>query len=237
MQVSTNEKLIKSRSRLGTYAALGGVVVLIIGMVASMQPQYIWLSLIAIVIGFVLAQFGNYNLRRYGRAPRPDQVIEAALKGFDDRFHYYAWSLPVPYVLLAPHGIYTFVVRDQTGQVTVNGAQWRSKFTVGKLLTIFAQEGLGNPTAEAFDAATRLGNWIKAKLPDVAAAVQPVVIFIDERAQLQITEPTVPVLDAKGLKKWVRGTGKGENLKTADYKALEDLFNANAQAVSRRVEK
>ncbi|MCX6029564.1 MAG: hypothetical protein NT169_09725 [Chloroflexi bacterium] len=233
MQVSTNEKLIKRRGRLGTYAALGGVAVLIVGMIASMQQQYMWISLIAIVLGFLLAQLGNYNLRRYSRTPRPDQVLETAFKGFDDRYHYYAWSLPVPYALLTPHGIFTFTPRDQTGAISVNGARWNSKLTLSRVLTIFAQEGLGNPTSEASETATRLTTWIKAKLPDVAANVQPVIVFIDDRAKLQITEPTVPVLDPKGLKKWVRVTGRGEHLKSADYRALEELFNANVAAISK----
>ena len=235
MQVTTNEKLIKRRGRWGTYAALGGVAVLILGMIASLQQQqqYMWISLIAIVLGFLLAQVGNYNLRRYSRTPRPDQVLETAFKGLDDRYHYYAWSLPVPYALLTPHGIFAFTARDQTGQISVNGSQWRSKLTLSRVLTIFAQEGLGNPTSEALDTAARLGDWIKKALPDVAAKVQPVIVFIDDRAQLQITEPTVPVLDPKGLKKWVRVAGRGEHLKSADYRALEELFNGNAAAVSK----
>jgi hypothetical protein len=226
MRVSTNDPFIRRRARLGTYAALGGVVVLLIGMIASIWQQYVWVSLGAIIIGFILAQLGNYNLRRFGRAPRPDQVIENSMKGFDDRYHYYAWTLPVPYVLLTPHGVYTFVTRDQTGQISVQGSQWRSKLSLGKVLMFFAQEGLGNPTAEAIEMANRLGSWIKSKLPNLSGNVQPAIVFVDERAQLQVVEPTVPVLDAKGIKKWLRGAGKGENLKSADYKALEELFNA-----------
>ena len=82
MQITTHEKFIKRRSRLGTYASLGGLAVLIAGFVASFQQNYIWVSLIAIILGFVLAQFGNYSLRRWGRSPRPDQIIETALKGW-----------------------------------------------------------------------------------------------------------------------------------------------------------
>ncbi len=235
MQVITNTKLIRRRARLGTYAALGGVGVLVVGMIASLRPQqYIWVSLVAILIGFILAQFGNYNLRRYGRTPRPDEVLETALKGFDDRYHLYAWSLPTPYALLTPNGVYVFVARDQTGQITVKGSQWKSKLTLGKALMFFGQEGMGNPTGEALEAAGRLGKWIKDRLPEVSPGLQPVVVFIDDRAQLQVSEPAVPVVDAKSLKKWLRGPGKGENLKSTDYKALEDLLTANAEAVSKR---
>jgi hypothetical protein len=234
MRVTTNEKLIKRRSRLGLYASLGGVGVLVIGMIASFQQQYMWVSLVAIVVGFLLAQFGNYNLRRWGRAPRPDQVLETSLKGFDDRYHFYAWAGPAPYLLLSPHGVYSFVVRDQTGAVSVNGNRWNTRMTVGRLLTWFAQEGLGNPSEEATAMAARLNDWLRAKRPDVAAAAQPAVVFIDERVQLTINEPTVPVLEAKNMKKWLRGAGKGDNLKAADLRAIEELLDANAAALAMR---
>ena len=233
MQVSTNEKLIARRRRIGTYASFGGLGVLLAGMIASFQVQYIWYSLIALIAGFLLAQFGNYNLRRWGRSPRPDEVIETALKGFDDRYHLYSWSLPAPCVLLSPQGVYSFVTKDQAGEITVNGSQWRSKFSLGRALLAFAQEGMGNPTNEALEGASRLGNWIKAELPDVPIEIQPAILFINAKAQLQVNEPTVPVMDAPSLKKWLRGTGKGANLKSADYKALETLFGARAESVSR----
>jgi hypothetical protein len=233
MQVSTNEKLIARRRRIGTYASFGGLGVLLAGMIASFQVKYIWASLVALVAGFLLAQFGNYNLRRWGRSPRPDEVIETALKGFDDRYHLYSWSLPAPSVLLSPQGVYSFVTRDQTGEVTVNGSQWKSKFTLGRALLAFAQEGLGNPSKEAQEGAGRLEEWIRQELPDVTAGIQPAVIFINQRVSLQINEPEVPVMDAPNLKKWLRGAGKGANLKSAEYKALETLFNARAESVSR----
>jgi hypothetical protein len=233
MQVSTNEKLIARRRRIGTYASFGGLGVLVVGMISSFQVQYLWYSLIALVAGFLLAQFGNYNLRRWGRTPRPDQVIEVALKGFDDRYHLYSWSLPAPLVLLSPQGVYSFVTRDQTGEITVHGSQWRSKFNLGRALLAFAQEGMGNPTNEALGGAGRLDDWIKAELPDLPVEVQAAVVFINPRAQLQVSEPTVPVMDAASLKKWLRGAGKGTNLKSADYKALEALFGARAESVSK----
>jgi hypothetical protein len=230
MQVTTNDKMIRRRSKLGTYASLAGLGVLVAGFVASFQQNLIWVSLLAIVLGFILAQYGNYSLRRWGRSPRPDEIIEAALKGFDDRYHYYAWSLPMPYVLLSPQGVYLFIVRDQSGQVSVNGSQWKSKFSIGKLLMAFASEGLGNPTSEAVDNANRLTSWIKTGLPDFAGAVQPIIIFIDPRVQLQVVEPVVPVVGPKDLKKWLRGPGRGDTLKGADLKALEQFFDAEGAA-------
>ena len=228
MRVTTNPKLIRRRGRLGMTASLTGIVVLAVGMFASLRQQYMWMSLVALILGFALAQVGSYNLRRWSRSPRPDQVLEAGLKGFDDRYHLYSWTLPAPFVLLGPQGIYSVNTKDHTGKITVTGSRWSTKATLARLLLLFGQEGLGNPSAEAQAQAAKLSDWIKTRLPNVSAAVQPVVVFIDERADLQINEPTVPVLDAKAMKKWLRGGGKGETLKPADLKALEALFDEAA---------
>jgi hypothetical protein len=230
MRVTTNNKLIKRRSRLGTYASFGGIGVLAAGMFASFQQQYIWVSLVALIAGFILAQYGNYNLRRYGRSPRPDQILEESMKGFDDRYHLYAWSLVTPFVLLTPQGLYSFTTRDQTGKISASGSQWKMGFSLGRLLMAFSQEGMGNPTQEAEQTAKKLNDWIRTKLPESTVTAQPVIVFLDPRAQLEISDPPVPVLDPKGIKKWMRGGGKGDTLKQADYRALEALLDETAAA-------
>jgi len=40
----------------------------------------------------------------------------------------------------------------------------------------------------------------------------------------------VPVLEPKNLKKWLRGAGKGDTLKAAELRALEQIFDAEAAA-------
>ena len=164
-------------------------------------------------------------MRRWGRPPRPDQIIEKELKGLDDKYHFYAWSLPVPYVLLSPQGVYAFATRDQGGKVSVEGSRWSSKFNAARIFFAFAQEGLGNPGAEAAEMAGRLEKWIKTKAPEMEAPVQPAVLFLADNVQLTINEPAVPVMQVEGLKKWLRGTGKGASLKNAEYRVLEQLFD------------
>lgn len=232
MRVIANNRLINRRRKLGLYTSLGGMVVLLGGLLASLNrnPQLVWVTLAALVMGFALAQYGSYNLRRWGRSPRPDQVLEESMKSFDDRYSFYAWGLPAPYVLLSPQGVYAFTTRDQTGKISSSGSKWKSPLTLGRALMLFAQEGLGNPTAEARQQAARLQEWVRGKLPEVSASVEPLIVFIDPRAVLQVTDPEVPVLDPKSIKKLLRGGGKGTILKAADFKALETLFNETAAA-------
>lgn len=234
MRVIANTKLIRRRSRLGMIASLAGIAILAVGMFVALgsreRPALSWAPLVSLLAGFLLAQFGSYNLRRWGRSPRPDQVIEESMKGFDDRYSFFAWALPAPYVLLSPQGIYTFTTRDQTGQITTTGSTWKTKFSLARSFLLFAQEGLGNPTEEARGQAARLQQWLQAKLPEVSATVQPIIVFVDPRVNLQVTDPAVPVLDTKSVKKWLRGAGKGDTFKAADFKAVSALFAETAEA-------
>jgi hypothetical protein len=229
MQVSRNDKLITRRNKYAGYATLAGLTCAIgalAGFFFLQQNILIWT--VGIILSLLFSAYGNYAMRRWGRPPRPDQIIEKELKGLDDKYHLYAWNLPVPYVLLSPQGVYAFATRDQGGKVTVNGSRWSSKFNVARIFFAFAQEGLGNPGAEAADQAGRLEKWIKTKSPEMQASVQPVVLFLADNVQLTISEPAVPVMQVEGLKKWLRGTGKSTTLKNADYRALEQLFESAA---------
>ncbi len=226
MRVSRNDNLIARRNKYAGYATLAGLLCAIgalAGFFFLQQNILIWT--VGIILSLLFSAYGNYAMRRWGRPPRPDQIIEKELKGLDDKFHLYAWDLPVPYVLLSPQGVYTFVTRDQGGKITVNGSRWSSKFNVARVFFAFAQEGLGNPGAEAANQAAKLETWIKAKMPEAQLSVEPVVLFLANNVELNINEPAVPVLQVDGLKKWLRGAGKRASLRNADYRALEQLFD------------
>ena len=49
--------------------------------------------------------------------------------------------------------------------------------------------------------AAKLTDWVREKLPEVTVTAQPIVVFIDPRVQLQITDPAVP-LRVNGQRMW-----------------------------------
>ena len=96
MQVYRNDQFIQRRAKLGRYANLGGMGILLLGLIInlSMQMEGLLLSMLALIVGFALYQVGMYYTLRYGRPERPDQVLVKALKGFDNR--YYSVSIHQP---------------------------------------------------------------------------------------------------------------------------------------------
>lgn len=229
MHIHLNERLIERRAKIGRYASTAGLIVLLIGMVATLRgPQYVWVSFGCLLIGLIASQVGTYHMRRWGRSPRPDEVLTTSLKGLDKRYHFYAWLLPADYVLLGPAGLFVFVTKDQTGDVEYRNGRWRQPFRWTRLLTIFAQEGLGDPQREAAGQVAKIERFIAERLPEEEAAavpVQGVVTFLSPNVQLGLDEePAVPVLQAKQLKDHVRGLGKGNKLSGELRKKLEELF-------------
>jgi hypothetical protein len=155
-------------------------------------------------------------------------MLAASLKGLDKRYHFYAWALPADYVLLGPAGLFALVTKDQGGEVTYRDGRWRQPFRWTRLLTVFAQEGLGNPERDAADQVTRLQRFIAKQWGEEKAAevpVEGVVIFLAESAQLNLEEePNIPVMSVKKLKQFIRTRGKGEKLAGDLREGLVELF-------------
>jgi hypothetical protein len=231
MQIHLNERMIARRAKVGRYASTAGLIVLLIGMVATFRgQQYVWVSFGALLFGLVASQVGTYYMRRWGRNPRPDEILASSLKGLDKRYHFYAWSLPADYVLMGPAGLFVFAAKDHMGQVEYRDGRWRQPFRWTRLLTVFALEGLGNPEREAADQAARLARFLADAWGAEEAAqvpVQGVIVFLAANAELHLTdEPSLPVLPLRRLKDFIRSQGKGEKLSGDVRGKLEELFEA-----------
>ena len=233
MRVYINDQLIRRRARFGNIASWVGLAVLVGGMAASLsrRPELIYVSFACLVVGFLAANIGTYQLRRFGRKPRPDEVLVRSLKGFDDRYAFYAWTLPSPYVLIGPPGIFVLVTRDQSGQVIGQGSRWRQPFRFSRILTAMGQEGLGNPTKELLEETERLGAWLANKLHEEdLPEVQGAIVFIHPNVQLTLENPTAPVVTASKLKEWLRGRSKQKALADEQRERLETALRETLAA-------
>ncbi len=240
MRIYVNEKKVRFRSRVANIASLVGLAVLIVGMVITLRvrpdnPQYpIWIgvALASLFIGFIAAQIGNYNLRRFAKRPRMDEILDRSLKGFDDKYEMYHWILPAEHVLLGPAGLYVFVLRDTKAEVRATGARWKQPFSIARTLGLFGQEGLGDPVGEALAEAERLQKWLRKTLPDVEVEVEPLVFFTNPVTIVR-QDPVVPPILPKDLKKYLRNRLKEHRLPDDVRKRLSDLFHKAAETITR----
>ncbi len=264
MKIYRNTKEILRKDTMGRRFSLAGLGILALGMVASFTPSWYpptepapsgaiaaffyhyWtvISFLALPLGFLTASIGSYFINRFARRTwpgskmlgRPDQVLERNLKGLDDKHAYYAYSLPVPYALSGPFGLINLAIRSDRGKVTVDGERWREPFSIGRIFTLFAREGVGNPSKELAEQEKYLRDYLR-KLQDgtetngVDVSEVPItsaVVFLNEALQLSLNNPTVPALRADQLKDFIRRRSKEVKVSSATQKLLTQLLADNA---------
>ena len=215
MKIVTNEKLVKRNRRIAQIASISGLVVLVGGMVISFQRQdLINYSFTALIIGFVLSQIGIYFTTRWGRNPRPDELINQALKGLDDKYSIYHYTTPASHLLVGPAGLWVLMPPHQRGTISLYKDRWRHSGGgfMQTYLKLFGQESLGRPELEMQNESEKLKNKLQkmmgeGELPDI----QPVLIFTNEQVNIQIgadETPPDPTLYLNKLKDLIRKTAK-----------------------------
>lgn len=213
MEIISNDRLIRRNARIGQIASIAGLLVLAGGMYISFARQDLFiLSMVALLAGFALSQVGIYFGNRWGRRPRPDELLNQALKGLDGRFSLYHYTTPTAHLLVGPAGIWVLIPRHQGGTITYDETRRRWRQRGGNLyLKIFAQESIGRPDLEIPAEIEAVKRFLAARLgeeelPDVQAAL----IFTSERSDLQADNAPYPTLSIKKLKEFIRKTAKNK---------------------------
>jgi hypothetical protein len=230
MTVLVNHKIIKRRNKIGQVATLGSLVVLAVGLYLSFQDGMMGFALLALALGFFGSQIGVFLGNRWGRSPRPDEVITAALKGLDNRYTLYHYLTPVPHLLIGPAGVWNIITYHQAGTITYDDNKQRWKQKGGNTyLKIFAQEGLGRPDLDV-EAFTNDMNKFLAKVdPKLQEIIQakPVLLFVNEKAIVDANNAPVPTLSPDKFKDFIRKTAKKDPADTEHMETLAALLPKN----------
>lgn len=228
MEIISNDRLIKRNARIGQVTSITGLVVLAGGMFISFtRPEMFSISLVALLVGFGLSQIGIYFGNRWGRRPRPDEMLNDALKGLDGRYNLYHYSTPTSHLLVGPAGIWVLMPRQQAGTITYddNKKRWRQKG--GSIyLKIFAQENLGRPDLEIGSEIHAVSRFLEDQLdneqiPEVSAAL----VMTNEKCVVEAENAPAPTLEAKKLKDFIRKTAKGKPISLDLVKEIQDSIN------------
>jgi hypothetical protein len=240
MQIVTNETLVKRNRKFATILFVFSMIILGIGFfvangsllgfntIESTDPALYMLCMPAVLlVGFAatLASVRMTNL--WLRPPHPEDAIQENLKGLSNKSRLYNYyHFPARHVLICPQGIFVIVTRFQDGRFAVKDDKWKThRSFIGRTFSLFRLDGLGNPTRDALQAAEFIRNITEGYDPDLM--VQPLIMFISPRAEVEIEDSTVPVLYADpktkpNLKEHLRDIQKAKNMQGP--KDLEDFI-------------
>ena len=167
MEIIRDEERISKMRKRSQQATLVGFLFLIGGFILvffEIQNLFL-LQLIALLAGWILSQIGIYLAHRYARPPRPDEVLDQAVKPAGRGSLMYHFVLPAPHVLLAPAGPIVFNLKYQSGDIVADGDKWRQK-GIG-FRRFFGQEGIGNPARETEKMIANLAGYIRKHAPEI----------------------------------------------------------------------
>lgn len=230
MKIVKNEKLIKRNGMLGNWLSLGALVVLGIGMYISFtNPELFTYSLICLVLGFTLTQIGMYMGNRWGRSPRRDEKLDAALKGLHSDFSIYHYSTPASHLLLGPAGVWVLLPYQQGGSVTYEKNRWRVRgggFMQG-YMRIFGQEGIGRPDLEAENEVNTVRKFLLKRMDENSVPeIKPVLVFTHDQVEVEPGESPIPALKLKQLKGFIRDESRERKLSSLQIQELTKVLEA-----------
>jgi len=234
MNIITNDKLVKRNKRIAQIASISGLVVLVGGMIISFQNQeLINYSFGALIIGFILSQIGIYFTSRWGRNPRPDELINQALKGLDSKYEIYHYTTPASHFLVGPAGLWVLMPRSQRGVISLYRGRWRHSGGgfMQTYLKLFGQESLGRPDLEMQNEIDHIQKYLTKKLPDLPLPeIQAALVFTNDQVDIRISEdeiPPAPTLYLSKLKEFMRKTAKMKPLSLTTVQLITDALNEN----------
>jgi hypothetical protein len=206
----TNTGLIASRTRWARYLSFAGMLILLAGAALTWfggeaivlpvvgETSPVVLSWAALLVGFVVTNAAIYLANRYGVRHQPHLQIDEELRTLDDRYVTLHHIRPLPHFLLGPSGAYVFTIKPQSGLIRYGEGRWRQDLPF-KWLRMAFQEGLGNPAREATLEAEQLARHIAKRQLAAELPVQPIVVFVNPGAQVQVEDAPVPAVHVNKL--------------------------------------
>lgn len=209
MKIVTNLKLIRRNAKIGQFSSIGALAILGIGLYISFaKPDLYLYSLGALVLGFLLSQVGMYYGNRWGRSPRPDELIDKGLKGLGRDYTVYHFVTPAAHLLVGPAGVWTLLPYYQSGVITYEKGRWKSKGGgfIQSYLRLFGQENIGRPEVDSQNEIEATRRFLVRTLPEGTEipAVRSILLFASPKAELKVEGAPIPALTPKDLKEFLR---------------------------------
>ncbi|MDK2980081.1 MAG: hypothetical protein PWQ55_428 [Chloroflexota bacterium] len=227
MKIYNNHKLIKKRKTFSQIILYFSMAMLTLGFLWSLSDSnksnmtYAYLILIP---AYLLVQVSIFMANKWGRSPRPDEVIAASMKGLNNQYTLYNYMTGVPHLLVGPAGLYLFLPYYQAGIVSYNPdkKRYEQKKGPGFFAKTFAQEGLPNISKEDADLLKEYRSYVAKNNLKIELEPQIVNLFYSEKITLHTDNAPDINLTPDKVKDFLRQNAKKTSISDEDIKQITD---------------
>jgi hypothetical protein len=168
-----------------------------------------------------------YMGNRYGRSPRPDEKLDAGLKGLPGDFTFYHYTTPASHVLVGPAGVWVVLPYHQRGLVTFSKNRW--KMSGGGFLQsymrIFGQENIGRPDLEVESEINNLKKHLAKRMDGSAIPeINAVLVFTNDEVEIEAGDASLPAVKLKQLKELMRQKAKERKFPTQTVNEINSIL-------------
>ena len=207
MKIVSNEKLIKRNKKIGQILTMAALAILGIGLYFSFaQPEMITITFGSLLVGFLLTQVGVYYGNRWGRSPRPDELITANLEGLDNSYVLYHYTAGIPHLLTGPTGVWALVPTPVGGKISYDENKRRFRQKGGNFyLKLFGQDSIGRPELDAQYAINDLKKSFQKNAGELPLPEpQAVLVFTNPKVEVDVVDSPTPAVAVEKLKDFIR---------------------------------
>lgn len=227
MKISTNDKLIDRNKKISQAVFYLSMTLLTFSFIWSImkkeavQQAYAYMILLP---AYVLVQVSISLANKWGRSPRPDEIVASSLKGFNNQYSLYIYTTGVPHLLVGPAGIWIVNPYQHSGEISYDTKKKRfiQKGGGNFLVKVFAQEGLPNIEREDENLLMDFNRYLQKNNISLELEAKVVNIFFSEKADLHTKDAPVLCLAADKFKDYLRQSSKKSSIPDAELKKVTD---------------
>ncbi len=227
MRISNNNQYIqrnKKISQVVLYSALGLLVLGFIWSLKNTDATKATISYLILIPAYILVQVAITMANRWGRSPRPDEIIVSSLKGLNNQYSLYNFSAGVQHLLVGPAGIWIIKPYYHSGQISYNPAKnrYEQKGGPGFISKMFAQESIPAIERESKNVLDEYYAYLKNKKIDIQAEPKIVNFYYSEKVDLHANNAPELNIQADKFKDYLRQAAKKAVLSDEQIKKITD---------------
>jgi len=209
MKLSINNKLIDRNKKIAQTTLYISLALLTIGFIWTLrntEPSKSLIGYLILIPAFLLVQISIYMANRWGKSPRPDEIVVQSLKGLDNTYTLYNYTTDVPHLLVGPIGILIINPYQHEGEISYNFEKKRYHQKGGAKLfsKYFAQEGLPNISKDVASLRKNINKYFEENSIPFDKEPEIVNLFYSDNVILDISNAPEINLKSNKIKGFIR---------------------------------
>lgn len=201
MKIHIDQKMINRYAKIGKILRWISIGLLALALFAVFSPNILSNPMMiniyfgVMIVGVFISSVGNHLTSRYGRSPRPDELLDKAFKGLDDKYSLIHYETPISHLLIGPSGLWTLIPSYADGTISFdeNKKVWIRKG--GSFLNKFlAREAFGRPDKELLQNQKDLQKILTTNSIDEKVTLKCAVILLNKNTKIVDSDQTDDIL-------------------------------------------